>query len=171
MRDFFRSISPRRAASDFLDVWRGENRHRWLVLGVAVSLTGSMLAMFLPEGGRAPDREPEITWVATFAESRTQADIIASNCSNQRLKDELQARLAVREEIRRELYAALGRATFVDVDKLEAEAEEQRRRDAAEAEANRPDNLPAETLLTVEEYCAQATGGAATRGATTGAAG
>ncbi len=166
MRDFFRSISPRRAFRDFLEVWRGQNRHRWLILGVAVSLTGSMLALFLPGGGRAPPQEPEITWVATFAESRTQADIIASNCANQQLKDQLQARLEEREEIRRELYAALGRATFVDVDKLEADAEEQRRLEEAEAEANRPDDLPPAALLTVEEYCAQAT-----RGATSGAAG
>jgi hypothetical protein len=158
MRDFFRSISPRRAANDFLDVWRGENRHRWLVLGVAVAMTGSLLAMFLPEGGRAPETPPEIVWVATFAESRTQADIIASNCANQRLKDELEAELAEREELRREAYAALGRATFIDVDQLQAEADEERRREDAEAEGNRPDNLPPEALLSVEEYCARATG-------------
>lgn len=158
MRDFFRSISPRRAVTDFLDVWRGENRHRWLVLGVAVALTGTLLALFIPGGGRAPESPPEITWIATFAESRTQADIIASNCANQQLKDELEARLAEREELRREVYASLGRATFVDVDKLEAEAEAERARAEAEAEANRPDNLPAEALLSVEEYCAQATG-------------
>jgi hypothetical protein len=161
MREFFRSISPRRAVADFLDVWRGENRHRWLVLGVAVALTGSTLALFLPGGGRAPPEEPEITWIATFAESRTRADIIASNCANQRLKEDLQARLAERAELRRELYAALGNATFVDVAKLEAEAEAERAREAAAAEANRPDNLPPEALLTVEEYCAQATSGAA----------
>lgn len=158
MREFFRSISPRRAVRDFLDVWRGENRHRWLVLGVAVSMTGSLLAMFLPEGGRAPETPPEITWVATFAESRTQADIIASNCANQQLKDELEAQLAEREELRREAYVALGRATFVDVDKLQAEAAAERRREEALAEANRPDNLPPEALLSVEEYCARATG-------------
>ncbi|MXO73484.1 hypothetical protein [Alteraurantiacibacter buctensis] len=161
MKQFFRDISPRRAVKDFLEVWRGENRHRWLVLGVAVALTGSLLALFLPEGGRADPRPPEITWVTTFAESRTAADIIASNCANQRLKDALQARIEEREELRKDLYAALGRATFVDVDEMEAEARAEEERAAVEAAAARPDNLPEMATMTVEEYCAQATQGAA----------
>lgn len=160
MKQFIRDISPRRAFRDFLDVWRGQNRQRWKVLGVAVALTGSMLAMFLPEGGRVPPRPPEITWVTTFAESRTSADIIASNCANQALTDALEARLAEREELRKELYATLGRATFVDVDEMEAQLREDEARAAAEAEAARPDNLPEMATMTVEEYCAQATGAA-----------
>lgn len=160
MKQFIRDISPRRAFRDFLDVWRGQNRHRWKVLGVAMALTGSMLAMFLPEGGRVLPRPPEITWVTTFAESRTSADIIASNCANQALTDALEARLAEREELRKELYATLGRATFVDVDEMEAQLREDEARAAAEAEAARPDNLPEMATMSVEEYCAQATGAA-----------
>lgn len=160
MKQFIRDISPRRAFRDFLDVWRGQNRHRWKVLGVAMALTGSMLAMFLPEGGRVLPRPPEITWVTTFAESRTSADIIASNCANQALTDALEARLAEREELRKELYATLGRATFVDVDEMEAQLREDEARAAEEAEAARPDNLPKMATMSVEEYCAQATGAA-----------
>jgi hypothetical protein len=158
MREFFRSISPRRAARDFVEVWRGQNRHRWLILGVAMALTASMLLMFLPGGGRAPPQEPEITWVTTFDESRTAADIIASNCANQELKAAIAARVAEREELRKELYGALGRATFVDVDQMEADARAERERAAAEAEANRPDNLPEMATMSVDEYCAQVTG-------------
>lgn len=160
MKQFFRDISPKRAFGDFLTVWRGENRHRWPVLGVAIAATASLLALFLPGGGRAPPQEPEITWVTTFDESRTSADIIASNCANQALKDAIEARAAEREELRKELYATLGRATFVDVDQMEAEAREERERAAAAAEAARPDNLPEMATMTVEEYCAQATGAA-----------
>lgn len=160
MKQFIRDISPRRAFRDFLAVWRGQTRHRWPVLGVAMALTGTMLTLFLPEGGRAPAVEPEITWVTTFAESRTSAEIIASNCANQALTDALEARLAEREELRKELYATLGRATFVDVDEMEAKAREEEARAAAEIEANRPDNLPEMATMTVEEYCAQATGAA-----------
>ena len=51
------------------------------------------------------------------------------------------------------MYKALGRATFIDVDAVEAEAEAER---AAEVETGPTDE---EIALSVEEYCARATAG------------
>ena len=74
MKQFFRDISPRRALRDFLDVWRGENRHRWLVLAAAVALTGSLLALYLPGGGRAPPEQPEMTTKRLIRSRQTGSD-------------------------------------------------------------------------------------------------
>jgi len=129
---FWRRISPRTAVQDFAQEWRQPAPHRWKVLGVSVALTFFIFMMFVPESQRVEPRPPQITWVTTFAPDRTQEEIIASNLANQRRQDELAARLARREEIRKDLYRQLGRATFVDVDAMERQIAEQEAAAAAQ---------------------------------------
>ncbi|TIX49649.1 hypothetical protein [Alteraurantiacibacter aquimixticola] len=156
MKQFLRRISPKRALVDLWQVWTApEQSHRWPVLGVSIALTFAMFMLFIPESQRIEPRPPEVTWISTFSEDRTEQQIIASNCRNQQLKDALQARLDQRAEIRRDLWMALGRATFIDVDAIEAEAE------ATRATAEQSGNAPIRSdsplaALTVEEYCARA---------------
>ena len=162
MKGFFKSISPRRAIGDFATVWRSSGQHRWSVLGVSVALTGSMIYLFAPANVRVPPEPPEVIWISTWEEGRTQRQIILSNCRNQQLKDELEARLAARAELRRDIYKALGRATFIDVDAIEREAEEERQRALAAGEIA-PEPAPRTDLvgeLSVEEFCAQVASGA-----------
>lgn len=150
-------ISPKRAVLDFLEVWGQPNKHRWPVLGVAIALTFAIFTLFIPDSQRIAPRPPEIIYISTFEEGRTIREIIASNCRNQQLKDELEARLAERAEIRRDMYRALGRATFIDVDEMEREIAEQdsAAQDAAAQDAGAE---PAEPQMSVEEYCARALG-------------
>ena len=157
MRDFFRQISPKRAAKDFAGAWDQPTPYRWHILALAAAITFAMLYFLIPPSTRIPPARPDVTWITTFAEGRTEGEIIASNCANQELKDELESRLAQRAELRKELYKQLGRATFIDVDAMEAEAEADR---AAEAAANpQPEGpSPEELALSIEEYCARATG-------------
>lgn len=161
MKQFLRRISPRRAVADFITVWQQPNEHRWGVLGVAIAMTFALFVLFIPESQRASPAKPEVIYISTFAEGRTEREIIASNCRNQQLKDELEKRLAERAEVRRELYMALGRATFIDVDQIEAEAAAERARQEARDEADRRAMAAqADPLarLSVEEYCARALG-------------
>ena len=155
MKKFLRSISPRRAFSDFVAVWREPTDHRWPVLGVAIAMTFALFMLFIPPNQRIEPRPPEIIYISTWAEGRSEREIIASNCENQRRKDDLEDRLAQRAEIRRDMYKALGRATFIDVDAIEAEADAEAARAAAAGEAA---TQAAETALSVEEYCARALG-------------
>ena len=162
MKGFFKSISPRRAVSDFLAVWRGSGEHRWRVLGVSVVLTGSMMYLFAPESVRVPPEEPEVIWISTWEEGRSERQIILSNCRNEELKADLEARLAARAELRRDIYKALGRATFIDVDAIEREAEEERQRAIASGEIEAPPPPPANDLvgdLSVEEFCSRVANG------------
>jgi hypothetical protein len=109
--------------------------------------------LLVPESVRKLPEEPDLIYISTFDENRSEGEIIASNCANQQLKQEMQALLDQRAELRRDMYRALGRATFVDVETMEAEAEAER------AAAGVPEGPSAEELaLSVEEYCARAAG-------------
>lgn len=154
MKDFFRRISPRRAVTDFHDQWKQPTPHRWQILGVAMAATFAVFMLFIPDSQRAPPARPDVMLISTFEENRTEAEIIASNCANQQLKDELQARIEASEERKREIYKALGRATFIDVDAIEAEIEAEQ---AAE-EAQDAGPTEEEVALSVEEYCSRAAG-------------
>ena len=97
---------------------------------------------------------PDLVYITTFDENRSDSEIIASNCANQELQDAMEARLAERAELRRDMYRALGRATFIDVDELEAEAEAELVANGVVEEGPTEEELK----LSVQEYCARAAG-------------
>ena len=158
MKQFLRRISPRRAVADFITVWRQPTQHRWGLLGVAIALTFTLFMLFIPKSQMVEPEMPEVIYISTWAEGRSEAEIIASNCRNQELRDELEGLLAQRAEIRRDIYKALGRATFIDVDAIEAEADAVRAEEEAAAARALPDNVDPLARLSVEEYCARAAG-------------
>tara|TARA_B100001057_G_scaffold335873_2_gene336610 strand:- start:110 stop:574 length:465 start_codon:yes stop_codon:yes gene_type:complete len=154
MKGFFRRVSPRRAVTDFHDQWKQPTPHRWQILGVAIAATFCVFMLFIPESQRGEIAPPEVMYISTFEDGRTEGEIIASNCANQELKNEIQAAIAANEQARREMYEALGRATFIDVDSMKEEiAEEQ---SAEQPEETGP--TAEELALSLEEYCANAAG-------------
>ncbi len=123
---FWRNISPKRAVTDFADTWSQPNPHRWLVVGVAFAATAAIFSVFIPETKRGEPVRPEVTYITSWAPDRTREEIVTSNLENQARKDERAALLAKREEVRKELYRTLGRATFIDVDAIDAQLEAER---------------------------------------------
>ncbi len=134
---FWRQISPRRAVADFAHEWRQPNPYRWRVLGVSVAATFALMMLLLPESERIRPQPPEVTWITTFAEGRTDEEIVASNIENQKRKERLAAEAAARAERRKEAYKALGRATGLDVAQMEAEIERERATEQAAPQASR----------------------------------
>lgn len=134
---FWRQISPRRAVTDFAHEWRQPNPYRWRILGVSVAATFALMMILLPESQRIEPRPPKVTWITTFAEGRSDDDIVASNRANQERKDKLAAEAAERAERRKEAYKALGRATGVDVDSMEANIDRDRAAEEAAAQQAR----------------------------------
>ena len=128
---FWSRISPKRAVDDFAGQWNEPTPHRWQILGVAAAATFAVLMVFIPDSERAPPARPEVTYISTWAADRTREEIVASNLANQARKDELAARRAELEERKKELYRALGRATFIDVDAMEAEIQGESAADAS----------------------------------------
>ncbi len=133
---FFRKVSPTGAVKDFAAVWTS-NPHRWPVLLVAILATTTIMAVAIPKSVRVPPAKPRITYVTTFDDHRSNAEIIASNIANQKQQDVLRAEEAKREEFRKDMYRKLGRATGIDVDKMERDikAEEAAEQAAAKAKA------------------------------------
>ena len=129
---FWRRISPRGAVGDFVEEWRRPQPYRWQVLGVAVAMTFAIMMLFIPKSERVEPARPTITYITTWQDGRSDAEILESNLANQERKEEAAARQAARIERRKQLYRTLGRATGVDVDEMERQIA---REEAAEAAA------------------------------------
>ena len=116
---YWRRISPRGAVSDFIEEWRRPQPYRWQILGLAVAITFAMMVFLIPDSQRIPPARPEVTYITSWQEGRTDEEIAASNAANQARKEEA-ARLAEeRQARRREAFRALGKASGFDVDELE----------------------------------------------------
>lgn len=133
---FWQKISPKRAAKDFAGEWQGDSPHRWPVLGVAIAITGSLLWMLIPAEQQGFLPRPNVIYISTWEEGRSDEEIIASNIANQKRKDIRAERQARRDEIRKDMYRTLGRATGVDVDAMEAKIKADEAEDAAQATEN-----------------------------------
>ena len=155
MKQFLRRINPKRAAVDLVEVWQQPNEHRWPVLGVAVAATFALFMLFIPESQRVEPRPPDVTYIATYDETRTREQIILSNCENEIRQQQREELLARREELRRDMYMALGRATGMDVDAINEEAQAERA--AAEAEIAVIDAV-LDPSLSFEELCGSGEG-------------
>lgn len=131
---FFRSINPVGAVSEFASIWQ-DNPYRWRVLIISAALTIGFFMVLLPKSQRIPPRPPEVIYISTFAEGRSEAEILASNLSHQKKKEALEALLTQREELRKDLYRKLGKATFLDTDKLEKQMEPDELKDKAKRDA------------------------------------
>lgn len=157
---FLSRISPARAISDFVSEWQHPTPHRWQILGVSAAATFAILMVFLPESQRVPPARPKVTYITTWAPDRTREEIIASNIANQLRKDKLAAERAALEEQKKDLYRALGRATFIDVDAMEAEIA--REEAAAQAAEQAPKVTPEEAPAEAPEQAGQQTAAQAT---------
>ena len=120
----WRDVSPTGAVKGLVETWNG-NPYRWRTLAVAIAMTASMVLLFAPKTEHAPPAEPEITYISTFEPGRTHAQIVASNIEHQKEQDAIRAQEAQADQVRKDAWAAIGRATFVDVDSLKKQAAEQ----------------------------------------------
>lgn len=129
---FWRNVSPVGAAKDFAHVWRG-NPYRWRVLAISIAGTAGLMAIMIPKSERIMPRQPEVTFITTFAAGRSDKEIEATNIANQKKQDAIRVKLAEQEEYRKNLYRQLGRMTGVDVDKMEREIKQEQAEEAAAA--------------------------------------
>lgn len=135
---FWRKISPTGAAKDFAHEFVRPNPYRWRIVAVSAVATVSLFSVMWNEGEEGPPPRPVVTYITSWRADRTDAEIIASNIANQKRKDELAAQEAARQERIKELYRTLGRASGMDVDKMEREAAAERAADEARAKAAPP---------------------------------
>lgn len=144
-------FNPTPGALDFWNEFRKPTPYRWPILGVSALMTFTLMYQFTSESVLVPPAPPQVTYIASFPADRTDAEIIASNIENQRNQDAVAALLEQNEERKRELYRALGRASGMDVEAIEREAEQDRaaleaEENARKAEIRRRAGLPEEGI-------------------------
>jgi hypothetical protein len=122
MRMFnLRNVSPMDGIGSFVEYWKQPTPYRWQILGVSVALTFTMIVLFAPKTERAPPEKMQVTWINSWPEGRSEAEIIASNIANQKKKDEAAALEQQRQAFRKEFYRKLAKASGLDPDELERE--------------------------------------------------
>lgn len=141
---YLTKFNPAGGAADFWNEFRRPNPYRWPVLIVSSLITFSIFSMIMWEEFRMPPERPTITYITTFADGRTDAEIAASNLANQRLKEEREAAEQARLERQRDAYRAIGRATGMDVDAIDERIARERAAEEAAAKAARRE-VPSET--------------------------
>lgn len=122
------------------------------VLLLAATISATMIWQFAKFHVVGPNPKPDVIWITTFAPNRSDAEIEASNIAAQKRQDKIDAMEAAQAQRRKDLYAALGRATGVDVDamqkKIDAEqakvdAEKAKQREQLLQEMGMPSQQPA----------------------------
>lgn len=122
---FWRKISPTRAAKDFATEFRRPNPYRWYIVCVALAATFAVFSIMWQEGGRGDPARPEVFYITSWRDGRSDAEIVKGNIANQKEKDQLAAAQKAGDERVKDMYRALGRVSGMDVDKIERDAKAQ----------------------------------------------
>lgn len=132
----WREASPRGALADLKTVYRQAGKHRFSIGVLAALTTFTIFSLIASEVWTKPRPKPEIIYINSWPEDRTAAESKEFIAENQRRKDERAKLEAEVEAETKELWKALGRASGMDVEAIEARAEAERaeaERKAAEA--------------------------------------
>jgi hypothetical protein len=122
MRMFnLRNVDPVGGFGAFIEHWKQPTPYRWQILALSVVLTFTMMVLFMPKTERAPPEKPDIIWINSWPEDRTEKEILDSNLANQKRKEAAAAVEKQRQEFRRQFYRKLARASGFDPDELERE--------------------------------------------------
>lgn len=128
---YWRKVHPVGAVADFREVYRQAGTNRWRFAIAAAAMTIAIFSVIWQEGMRGPPARPVVTLIKSWPADRSDAEIIRTNRENQERKERLAAEQAKRDEDVRKFYKELGRASGMDVEAIEKEA--QTERTAAEA--------------------------------------
>ena len=138
---YWRKVNPVGAIADFREVYRQAGHNRWRFALAAAATTFAIFAVIWQEEMRGPPARPTVTLIKSWPADRSDAEIIRTNIENQERKERLAAEQAKRDEEVRKIYKELGRASGMDVDAIEKQA--QAERDAVEADQKSRDPQPA----------------------------
>jgi len=135
MRDMWREASPVGAIADLRTVYAQAGSNRWWFMGLAALTTFGIFSVMAYENWKGPRPKPEIIYITSWPEHRTDAETKAFIEENQRRKDEREAAIAKAQEAERDMYKSLGKMSGMDVDGIEQRAAADRAREEAAAKA------------------------------------
>ncbi|MCJ2188634.1 hypothetical protein [Novosphingobium beihaiensis] len=129
---YWKDVNPTGMIADFRLVWQQAGHNRWRIAALSAACTFAVFYLMAQQEGEAPHPPPKVTYISTLPAHRTDKEIMAENRANQKRKEAWQAEQAKRDEMVRDIYRTIGRASGMDVDKIERDAAKER---AAEEKA------------------------------------
>lgn len=138
----WKNINPTGAIADFIAVWRSAGRMRWRFALLAIVVSGTLFSLITREEERIEPRPPEVIYITSWRADRGEAEILASNAANQRRQKQLAAEQARRDELVKNIYKEIGRASGMDVDAIERQAKADDAASAAAAARMAPAKQP-----------------------------
>lgn len=129
---YWKDVSPTGMIADFREVWKQAGGNRWRIAAMAGACTLGVFYVMAGQEGKAPHLPPKVTYIAVLPSHRTDAEIMASNLENQRVKEAWARERARRDKEVRDIYKTVGRWSGMDVEKMAREADAE---DAAAAKA------------------------------------
>jgi hypothetical protein len=132
---YWQKINPTGAIADFRQVFRDAGSRRWPIALVSLSITLGVFSTLAWESWTRPRALPEVTFINSWPIDRTEAETEAFIKDRQKEKETREAAWEAYDKEGRELWATLGKASGMDVDKLQKEAEADRQREKAAEKA------------------------------------
>ena len=126
MKEFFRNVSPVRAAKDLWQILGAPSEFRLRSLALAVLVTLGIFSVMWQQGGRGLPRPPEVIYFESWRADRSDAEIIAGNVeATKKARAEAAAEQA-RADDARKMYKAVGAATGLDTEAMDRQARAER---------------------------------------------
>ena len=121
-RTFLSRFNPLNALGDLGHELATPYPHRFKFMGLAAVLTVGVFSVMWNEGGAGLPHPPKVIYVDSLAPGRSEAEIVAGNVAATKAARAAEAENAAGAERVRQMYKTVGRATFMDVDAIEAKA-------------------------------------------------
>lgn len=132
---FWKNIKPGGAASDLFVVFRDSGPKRWPIALLSAAITIGVFSSLAFESWKKARPLPTITYITSWPEDRTPEETAAFIKANQKAKDEQAARIEAYEAEGRRLWATVGKASGLDVDKMQKQADAERAAEKAKQKA------------------------------------
>jgi hypothetical protein len=135
----WREASPRGAIADIRMVYEQAGKNRWSIAILSGLATFGLFSVMVSQSWKKGRELPEIIYINSWPEDRTAAETKAFIEENQRRKEERAALEAKVEAETKAFWKSLGRASGMDVEAIEAQAEADRKAaEAAKAKGTAP---------------------------------
>ena len=132
---YWKNINPSGAVSDLVVVFRDAGPKRWPVALVSAAITLGVFSSLTLESWKKPRPLPTVVYITSWPEDRTAAETAEFIKANQQAKDEQAARIEAYEAEGRRLWATVGKASGLDVDKMQKQADAERAAEKAKQKA------------------------------------
>lgn len=118
---YLQRLNPVGGVADFWEYIKRPQPYRWPIAAVSVAASFGILSLIIWEEVKLPPERPSVTYISTFQDGRSDAEIRASNIANQRRQDEITERRAAAAQKRRETFREIARMSGMDVEEIDRE--------------------------------------------------